>query len=72
LAANRVRFIAGLILVTVGAGAFAVAFRASLTAVYRALYGADNIVDSIARLPPWLRLMVPVAAAACRLVGKDR
>jgi CIC family chloride channel protein len=41
-----------------------VVFRASLTTVYRAFYGADNIVDSIARLPPWLRLMVPIAAAA--------
>src|SRR6187200_2732705 len=61
---SRVRFILGLVLVTIGAGAFAVAFRASLTAVYRTLYGADNIVDSIARLPRWLRLTVPVAAAA--------
>jgi CIC family chloride channel protein len=61
---HRLRFILGLVLVTIGAGAFAVAFRASLTAVYRTLYGADNVVDSIAGLPPWLRLAVPVAAAA--------
>jgi hypothetical protein len=40
-----------------------VAFRVSLTAVYETMYGADNIVDSIGRLPRWLRLMVPVGAA---------
>ena len=62
--ASRVRFVVGLVLVTIGAGAFAVAFRASLTAVYQTFYGADNIVDSIAGLPRWLRLTVPVAAAA--------
>lgn len=64
LVANRLRFVLGLVLVTIAAGAFAVAFRASLTAVYQTLYGADNIVDSIARLPRWLRLTVPVVAAA--------
>jgi chloride channel protein, CIC family len=63
VAANRVRFVLGLILVTIGAGAFAVAFRASLAALYQTLYGADNIVDSIARLPRWLRLIVPITAA---------
>jgi CIC family chloride channel protein len=62
--ASRVRFVLGLVVVTIGAGAFAVVFRASLTAVYQTFYGADNIVDSIARLPRWLRLTVPVAAAA--------
>jgi CIC family chloride channel protein len=61
---TRVRFICGLVLVTIGAGVFAVAFRASLTSVYQTFYGADNIVDSIAGLPRWLRLAVPVAAAA--------
>jgi CIC family chloride channel protein len=61
---NRVRFVLGLALVTVAAGAFAVAFRASLAAVYHGLYGADNIVESIERLPRWLRLVVPTAAGA--------
>jgi CIC family chloride channel protein len=64
IAANPARFMCGLALVTIGAGVFAVAFRASLSAVYQTFYGADNIVDSIARLPRWLRLIVPVAAAA--------
>src|SRR6188508_2247309 len=61
--ASRVRFILGLVLVTIAAGAFAVAFRASLTAVYQRFYGADNVVDAITTLPRWLRLTVPVAAA---------
>ena len=58
------RFAVGLALVTVGAGVFAVAFRASLTALYEQLYGAHNVVDAIASLPAWLRLCVPIAAAA--------
>jgi CIC family chloride channel protein len=60
----RLRFVVGLGLVAVGAALFAIAFRASLGLVYRALYGADNVVDAIANLPLWLRLLVPVAAAA--------
>ena len=61
---HRVRFVVGLLLVTIGAGAFAVAFRSSLAFVYQTIFSADNIVDSIAGLPRWLRLVVPVAAAA--------
>jgi CIC family chloride channel protein len=62
--AVRVRFVIGLGLVAVGAALFAIGFRASLGLVYRVLYDADNVVDAIANLPPWLRLLVPVAAAA--------
>jgi CIC family chloride channel protein len=62
--ANRARFTFGLLLVTLGAGIFAIAFRASLTAVYRTFYGADNVVDAIRGLPPWLRFVVPIGAAA--------
>lgn len=61
--ASGVRFAAGLAVVTGAAAAFAVVFRASLEAMYLRLYGFDNIVDSIAALPRWLRLMVPIAAA---------
>ena len=61
---TRLRFLLGLALVTIAAGAFAVAFRASLAAAYRFLYGADNIVESIERLPRWLRLVVPALAGA--------
>jgi chloride channel protein, CIC family len=61
---NRLRFVLGLGLVTLGAGTFAVAFRSSLTALYRSLYGADDIVQSMAGLPRWMRLVVPIAGAA--------
>ena len=60
---TRARFLVGLLLVTAGAGAFAVAFRASLAAVYRGVYGADNVVTSFVNLPVTLRLFVPIAAA---------
>jgi CIC family chloride channel protein len=53
----------GLVLVTAGAGLFAVAFRASLAALYQGVYGAETVVESIARLPRWMRLAVPLAAA---------
>jgi CIC family chloride channel protein len=59
----RLRFTLGLILVTLGASVFAVAFRASLTVLYARLYGAANVVDSIASLPAWSRLLVPLAAS---------
>jgi len=65
----RLRFVFGLGLVAVGAALFAVGFRASLGLVYRVLYDADNVVEAIANLPPWLRLLVPVAAGGC---GNDR
>ena len=41
--ANRARFVAGLIIVTLGAAPFAVAFRAPLVAVYQLFYGADTV-----------------------------
>jgi CIC family chloride channel protein len=60
---TRVRFTIGLGLVAVGAATFAVAFRISLSVLYRTVYRADNVVDAIAGLPPWLRLVVPLAGA---------
>lgn len=62
--AARLRFMIGLGLVAVGVAAFAVAFRSSLSALYRTVYHADNVVDAIAGLPPWLRLLAPLAGAA--------
>ena len=38
-------------------------FRASLAFIYRSLFGADNVVDAITRLPWWLRVVVPVTGA---------
>jgi CIC family chloride channel protein len=49
--------------VAVGAALFAIAFRLSLGWLYRAAYHADNVVDGIANLPRWLRLLAPVAGA---------
>jgi len=61
---DRLRFFLGLVLVAVGAATFAVAFRTSLTALYRSLYQADNVVDAMTGLQPWLRFGAPLAAAA--------
>src|SRR5438477_970865 len=61
---SRVRFSVGLVLVAIGATSFAIAFRASLSWFYRAVYDADSVVTAIAGLPPWLRLVVPCVAAA--------
>jgi CIC family chloride channel protein len=58
------RLLLGVVLVAVSAAAFAIAFRASLTWLYLRLYGAGNVVDAITKLPGWLRLGVPIAAAA--------
>jgi len=60
---TRVRFTIGLGLVAVGAATFAVAFRISLSVLYRTVYRAENVVDAIAGLPLWLRLVVPLAGA---------
>lgn len=60
----RVTFAVALCLLAVGAATFAVAFRASLSLLYRVAYGADNVVDAITNLNPWLRLLVPIAGAA--------
>jgi chloride channel protein, CIC family len=59
----RVTFAVALCLLAVGAATFAVGFRASLSLLYRVAYGADNVVDAITNLNPWLRLLVPVAGA---------
>ena len=60
---ERFRFLLGVVLVAVGAATFAVAFRTLLTAVYRSAYQADNVVDAMTGLPPWLRFVAPLAAA---------
>ena len=45
---SRVRFSVGLVLVAIGATSFAIAFRASLSWFYRAVYDADSVVTAIA------------------------
>jgi CIC family chloride channel protein len=61
---GRLRFSIGLLLVALGAATFAVAFRTSLSSLYRAAYGADNVVEAIAGLPGWLRFTMPIVGAA--------
>jgi CIC family chloride channel protein len=61
---SRSRFVLGLGLVASGAALFAIAFRASLSLIYRTVYQADNVVDAIAGLPAWLRFAVPLTGAA--------
>src|SRR5688572_9523984 len=61
---DRLRFSLGVVLVAAGAATFAVAFRISLTALYRTVYQADNIVDAMTGLEHWSRFGAPLAAAA--------
>lgn len=58
------RFLALLLAVTLGAATFAVAFRVSLTHLYRSAYGAGNVVDALSALTPWTRVWVLVVGAA--------
>ena len=50
-ATDRLRFLMALCLVALGAAAFAIAFRSSLTLWYRMALSAGNVVEAIARLP---------------------
>ena len=60
---GRTRFFLALFLVAIGAAGFAISFRLTLNWVYRVLYGASNVVESISGLPLWLRLAVPTGGA---------
>ncbi|HVQ15027.1 MAG TPA: chloride channel protein [Vicinamibacterales bacterium] len=60
---DRLRFLVGLVLVAAGAAAFAIAFRSSLAWLYRALFAADDVVDAVRGLPPWMRFALPVCGA---------
>jgi CIC family chloride channel protein len=57
------RFLGTLFLVSTGAAAFAVAFRATLTFIYSRLYGGDNVVEAMTALPWWWRFLVPAVGA---------
>lgn len=57
------RFVLALFVSALGAAAFAVAFRLSLTLVYRTAYHAESVVLAITGLPRVLRFAVPVAGA---------
>ena len=74
---DRLRFLMTLCLVALGAAAFAIAFRSSLTLWYRMVLGASNVVEAIARLPRWMRVGLPavggaVAGADCQTTRHTR
>jgi CIC family chloride channel protein len=70
------RFLVALVLVAALAGGFAIAFRASLAAVLRAVAGATSVVDAMTGAAWWYRLGVPMlgalAAGALALVVARR
>ena len=70
---DRLRFLMALCLVALGAAAFAIAFRSSLTLWYRMALGAGNVVEAIARLPWWMRVGLPaVGGAVAGLIARLR
>jgi CIC family chloride channel protein len=69
------RFAAGLILCAVGAAAFAIAFRAAISAVLGHALHAENVVAALGTVPWWARLLLPtggglVAGLLGRLAAK--
>jgi CIC family chloride channel protein len=70
---DRFRFFVALCLVALGAAAFAIAFRSSLTLWYRMALGANNVVEAIAGLPWWMRVGLPaVGGAVAGLISRLR
>lgn len=53
------RLVVALVLVSVGAGAFAMTFRWTLQVVYRSLLGGHDVLEAFTRLPMAARLAVP-------------
>lgn len=56
-----VRLFAGILVVAVTAGAFAVGFRTLLGMVIRLFGGTSDVVSAASRAPAWLRLLTPAA-----------
>ena len=61
---RHVRFLAALGVVAIGASLFAVAFRSLLALLYSSVYHARNVVEAIAGLPWWRRILVPTMGGA--------
>jgi CIC family chloride channel protein len=61
---ERGRFAFALIVVSIGAAAFAMVFRSLLALWYRTAFEATDVVDAITKLPWWLRLAVPTLGGA--------
>ena len=58
-AARQAPFALGVLLVALGAAAFAIAFRSALTTTLRTLGGAGDVVSAMRRAPVWVRLFAP-------------
>ena len=61
------RFAFGIVVVAIGAAAFAIAFRAGLSFVYRALLSGHDVLDAFRAQPRLVRVALPVAGGL--LVG---
>jgi len=55
------RYVAAIAAVAIGSAVFSISFRTLLTAAYRTLFNASDVVTAVERLPWWLRLGVPCA-----------
>lgn len=71
------RFVFGLVMVALVAGAFAIAFRGLFAVVLRALSGTTDVVSAMTQAPPWARLLFPAAGGLLagvlgRLVARAR
>ena len=69
---EQLRFAIATLSVAVGAALFAVVFRASLAFTYRSLFAADNVVDAMARLPGWLRVLAQGVSNVMEAVALGR
>ncbi|HEX5071485.1 MAG TPA: chloride channel protein [Vicinamibacterales bacterium] len=70
---RHLKFLTALLGVAVAAAAFAAAFRATLAWWYHAVFHANDVVDAMAKLPRWLRVLVPAAGGcAAGLIARLR
>jgi CIC family chloride channel protein len=58
-AGQGIRFAAGVVLVALGAGLFAIAFRSALGAALRAVADAPDVVSAMRGAPWWVRFLAP-------------
>jgi CIC family chloride channel protein len=62
---GRAPFGLGVLLVAVGAAAFAIAFRSALGASIDAVAGTSDVVSAMRRAPLWARLAIPALGGFC-------
>lgn len=64
------RFALGVVLVALGAAAFAILFRSALSAIFAAVANAHDVVSTMKRFPWWLRVLAPgVGGLSAGLLG---